>query len=166
MKLKIFIIALSAILLLSLAACTSNGNEGDGTSETTAGVFEPDLAALREKMITDFQATDAINVETEMLLNLYGIAAEDVAECAAYMTMDGVFPQEVVMIRATDAAAASRIEAALNTRIAEVKNQSQSYDPENYALAQKCRVALRDTYVTMFLSPHFDEMTALFNGTK
>ena len=167
MKIKsILLIALSALLLFSLVACTGDGADTTAPDGSTDTPFTPDLSALRDKMIADFEATDAINIETDMLLNLYGIAAADVAECAAYMTMDGVFPQEVIMIKATDADAAARVEAALNNRIAEVKTQSQNYDPENYALAQKCKVAVRDTYVTMFLSPHFDDMTALFNGTK
>lgn len=178
MKIKnILLIMLTLALLVGLISCTTpSGNADDGNENTdnnssdNAGdestPFAPDLNALRDKMIADFGAVDPVKFESELLLDLYGIAAADVAESACYMTMDGVFPDEIVMIKASSADAAARISAALETRLSEVKLQSESYDPDNYALAQKCKVASRDLYVTLFLSPNFDLMTQLFNSAK
>ncbi len=166
MKKRLLAALFAAIMILSLASCTGNG-EGSGSSENTeATLFAPDLNALRDKMIADFKGVDPVPFEGDMLLDLYGIKAEDVAQSACYMTMDGVFPQEIVMIEATSEEAAARVAAALGKRIEEVKIQSESYDPENFALAQKCKVGTRGVYVTMFLSPHFDAMTELFNSAN
>lgn len=163
---RLFAAFFAVFMILSLAAC-GDGTQGDGTEETTEAVrFAPDLAALRTKMMADFEGVDPVPFEGDMLLDLYGIKAEDVAESACYMTMDGVFPQEIVMIKASSEEAAARVAAALEKRIEEVKIQSANYDPDNYALAQKCKVATRGVYVTMFLSPHFDAMTELFNSAK
>jgi hypothetical protein len=70
------------------------------------------------------------------------------------------------MIKASSKEAVARISASLENRIDEVKTQSENYDPENYALAQKCKVQTRGLYVTMFLSPSFDQMTEMFNSAK
>ena len=67
------------------------------------------------------------------------------------------------MIQAKDTDAAKRIADLLNNRLTEVKKQSESYDPDNYALAQKCSVQTKGVYVTLFLSPKYAQMTALFN---
>ena len=164
---KFFIILTMLALLVSLISCSSSdSNKTDGATTTTGTPFTPNLASLREAMITKYGVEDAITFESDVLLDLYGIVAEDVAESACYMTMDGVFPQEIIMIKAANEEAAARIVTALEKRISEVKIQSESYDPENYALAQKCKVAKRDIYVTMFLSPNFDEMTQMFNSAK
>ena len=167
MKLKSFlIIVLIFSLLTCFISCSSTKENGDSTSNTTDAPFAPDLSALRSAMIEKFGATDAVEFDSDVLLDLYGIAASDVAESACYMTMDGVFPQEIIMIKATNEESLAKIAEALEKRIADVKIQSQSYAPENYALAQKCKVEKRGLYVTMFLSPNFDEMTTMFNSAK
>lgn len=172
MKIKSFLlIILSIALLMSFAACSNtapsnqDGN-GDGGNDEDAADFAPDLAAMRDQMISKFGGEDPISFESDVLLDLYGIAASDIAESACYMTMDGVFPQEIIMIKAQNEDALARISASLENRINEVKIQSESYDPQNYALAQKCKVASKGLYVTMFLSPHFEEMTETFNSAK
>lgn len=76
--------------------------------------------------------------------------------------MDGVFPDEIVMIKATDADAAKRIEEKLNKRLEEVKVQSESYDAENYALAQECKVIKEGNYVALFLSAKHADMEKIF----
>lgn len=168
MKIKnILLIILTLAVLLSFASCSAPSDSGDTDApDTDSAPFAPDLSALRDKMIADFSSEDAIPFESDVLLDLYGIVEDDVAESACYMTMDGVFPQEIIMIKAANEQALARICEALENRIADVKLQSESYDPENYALAQKCKVATRGLYATMFLSPHFDEMTESFNSAK
>ena len=49
-------------------------------------------------------------------------------------------------------------------RLAEIKNQSASYDAENYALAQKCKVTKVSTYVTLFVSAKHEDMQKIFDS--
>lgn len=159
--------------LICMGTFTACGEDADGETKTTvenADNNDPktprqiDVAALKDSIISDLEVSDSIDVAADLLLDLYGIAAEDVAESAGYMTMDGVFPDEVIMIKAVDEAAAGRISDALNRRLEEVKIQSANYDPENYELAQKCTIQSEGVYVVMFLSPHYDRMTELFQN--
>ena len=167
MKLTKWIAAMLAVMaMLSLCACTvvvDTNENGEGEKKDENKTVEIDLGALKDKMIADLEIADSVDVATDMLLDLYGIDGADVADSACFMTMDGVFPDEVIMIKAKDADAAKRIADLLNNRLTEVKKQSESYDPDNYALAQKCTVQTKGVYVTLFLSPKYAEMTALFN---
>ncbi|MBQ2943335.1 MAG: DUF4358 domain-containing protein [Ruminococcus sp.] len=151
---RIFSIVLAALCLLSLAACTDSATK------------DIDIAAVKEQIITDLAIEGAMDVESDRLLNLYGIAAEDVAESACFVTIEGVFPDEIVMVKATDADAAKRVAESLNTRLDEVKVQSQSYDPENYAIAQECQVLTEGNVVALFLSPKHAEMEEIFSSAE
>ncbi len=165
MKRQLIAIFFVAVMLIFCVSCNTTENGGDTSADTTAGVtFEVDLSTMRQNMIDKFEATDSISVETESLLDLYGIKGEDVEESACYMTMDGVFPQEIIMIKATSKEAADRVAASLENRLSEIKAQSQNYDPENYALAQKCKVENNGEYVTLFVSAHNEEMSKMFWG--
>lgn len=160
-------VVLATLCLLSLCACSvvvdTSEDENQKDSQKDKAPAEVDLGALKAEILSDLGVTDSVDVATDMLLDLYGIDAADVADSACYMTMDGVFPDEVIMIKAKDADAAGRVAQKLNARLDAVKIQSESYDPDNYALAQKCSVQTSGVYVTLFLSPNYARMTELFN---
>lgn len=149
---RVLSVLLILILALSLTAC------GEDTSKAI------DIAAVKEQIITDLAIEGAMDVESSRLLNLYGIEEKDITASACFVTMDGVFPDEIIMVNATDAEAVERIEEKLNARLDEVKVQSQSYDPENYAIAQECEVITEGLTVALFLSPDHAAMEDIFNS--
>ena len=150
----------SILMALSFAACSSGSEEAKNDAQTVT----VDLAAVKAQMISELAPADPIDLQADSLLNLYGIAADDVVSAACYTTMDGAFPEEVIMVEAKDADALSRIEEKMNNRVAEVKVQSQNYDPENYAIAQKCEVQKNGNYVAMFLSPDYEALVRIYNS--
>ncbi len=149
---KIIALVLAVLTIFALTAC------GGGSAK------EIDIAAVKETIVTDLAVEGSMDIDASRLLDLYGIAAEDIEESACYITMDGVFPEEIIMVKAVDGDAAKRVEEKLNTRIEEVKVQSQSYDAENYALAQECKVIKEGNYVAMFLSAKHAEMEDIFTN--
>ena len=68
------------------------------------------------------------------------------------------------MVEAVDSAAAQRIQEKMENRLKEVKNQSQSYDAENYALAQKCTVETTGNYIALFLSAKYEDMQTIYHS--
>lgn len=150
---RVFCVLFALLMILSLAACG-----GDDSSKVI------DIAAVKDQMIADLQIEGAMDVDASRLLNLYGIAEEDITESACFVTMDGVFPDEIVMVNAIDNDAVERIEEKLNARLDEVKVQSQSYDPENYAIAQECHVITDGLTVVLFLSPEHEAMEEIFSN--
>lgn len=150
---KFIAVIIAALGLLAFAACGSNG--GDANKDI-------DIDALKDKIITDLSVNEAMDVDAIKLIDLYGIEEKDIEKSACYVTMDGVFPEEIIMIKAADADAASRIEEKLNKRLEEVKVQSESYDAENHKLAQECKVIKEGNYVAMFLSAKHADMEKMF----
>ena len=100
----------------------------------------------------------------ERLTDLYGIAQSDIASAGCFITMNGSFPEEAIMVEAKDSAAKGRIVSALNTRLADVLVQVESYDPDNYALAKQCKVISKGNYVALFVSPKHAAMESAFYG--
>ncbi len=150
---KTFILILAFLALFSFSSCGGGESSGD-----------VDLAELKNQMVADLSIENANDIPTESLMNLYGITADEVAAQASFTTMSGSFPDEVVMIKAKDENAGNSVAEKLETRVEEVKVQSENYDAENYALAQKCRVLQSGVYVAMFLSPNYDKMAEIWNG--
>ena len=139
------------VMMLSLVAC------GSGAPR------EIDIKSVKEQIVSELSIEGALDLASDRLLALYGIEETDILESACFVTMGGVFPDEIVMIKAVDEDAADRIEAKLNTRLDEIKVQSQSYDPENYAIAQECKVLREGTVVALFMSAKYADMEAIFN---
>ncbi len=148
---KIISILFAVFMMLSLFAC------GGETAK------EIDIKAVKEQIISDLSIDGALDLAPERLLALYGIEEADIFESACFITMGGVFPDEIVMIKATSSDSADRIEAKLSTRLDEIKVQSQSYDPENYAIAQECKVLREGNTVALFMSAKHADMEAIFN---
>lgn len=182
------LISLAAILLaLSLALCAcgdkdtdpvedTQGSSSEQSSQTdTQGSSEDegqgadvggvDLTALKDQYLSDYNYTDVMNVETVGLGNLYGIDTSKVVASASFTsTQGGAFPHEVVMVQATDAAAATEMQNALMAHLDDIAQQAASYDPESQALAESCGVVVYDTYVGMFFTDHCSDMTETFKA--
>ena len=121
-----------------------------------------DLAAVRTDIQTQLGITDALPLETDALLNLYGIDSSWVAQSASFVTMAGTFPDEVILVEAVDETAAASIQEKLQNRLNEVLVQSESYDPDNYKAAQSCQVRVNGRFVSLILSPKQADIAAIY----
>lgn len=144
------IICLLLALMLVLSGC--------GAEPVTK-----DITAIKDTILSQLQITDAMDLPAERLLDLYGIETAQIKTSACFITMGGAFPDEIVMVEATDAAAAKAVAEKLNARLADVKNQAQNYDAESYALLEKCKVTTTGTYVTLFISAKSEAMQSIFD---
>ena len=145
---KIICLLLSLMLVLS----------GCGAEPVTK-----DIIAIKDTILSQLQITDAMDLPAERLLDLYGIETAQIKTSACFITMGGAFPDEIVMVEATDAAAAKAVAEKLNARLADVKNQAQNYDAESYALLEKCKVTTTGLYVTLFISAKSESMQSIFD---
>lgn len=147
------IICLLLALMLVLTGC--------GAAPVTK-----DIAAVKDTICNQLTITDAMDLPTERLLDLYGIEAASVKNSACFITMGGAFPDEIVMVEAVDAAAAKTVAQKLEARLADVKNQAENYDAESYALLEKCKVSTTGLYVTLFISANSEAMQSIFDNAK
>lgn len=156
---RIVCLMLAVFCLMGLCACgdKSSSDEGSGTARENINITE-----IKDTIISEIGIEGAYDMDTAMLLNMYGIEEADVEECASFTTMDGVFPDEIIMVKATDKDAADRVEEKLETRLEAVLTQSQNYDAENYAIAQKCKVIREGEVVALFISANHETMQEIF----
>ncbi len=148
---KRWILLLAALLFL-LSACSA------------AKTPDAPLADILQEIVSGTGITGEIPVDETNLTALYGIGGEDVAECACCITMNGIFPDEILLIRASSDEAAQRIVKSLEARLDEVKNQSKNYDPGSYEIAQKCRVERTGDYISFFVSAKHVQMRAIYQA--
>lgn len=123
------------------------------------------LSEVRDTVLQEMNIQEPFLLETEALMNLYGIDAQWVASSAGFVTMNGTFPDEVIFVEAADEASAEQIRTKLQGRLDEVLVQSQTYDAENYALAQACTVMVDETYVCLILSPNHEQIAELYRSS-
>lgn len=123
-----------------------------------------DLSAVCVAMTSQMGITDGFTLDTSALMGLYGISADYVKQSCGYVTMSGTFPDEIIMVEAVESAAADAVQACLQTRLDAVLVQSQTYDAENYAAAQKCSVARNGLFVCLILSPKQADLAAIYSA--
>ena len=126
-------------------------------------VSSVDLAEVRDAMIAELEASDPFNLEVAALLNLYGISEDMVVQSGSFVTMAGTFPDEIIMVEAVDEAAAVLVLEKLQNRLNEVLVQSETYDADNYAAAQKCQVRCNGLYISLILSPKQETLAAIYD---
>ena len=146
-------IPLAFLMLLVLCACAGQSQAPDVP-----------LADILDEIITETGITGQIPVDTVNLTALYGIVSDDVEESACCITMNGIFPDELLMIKAVSEDGADRVEQCLSSRLAQVMNQSKSYDPESYEIAQKFHVVRYGQYVSLFVSARHEQMNELYQA--
>jgi len=125
-------------------------------------VPEPQPPDVCASMVTAAGVTEPMYLDTDAFANLYGIDPSWVAQSAGFVTMSGVFPDEVAIFEAVDAGAAAQIAACLQTRLDEVMVQAETYDPDSYAKAQQCSVVTNGNYVRLLLSPKQAELAEAY----
>ncbi len=146
------------------ASVTSEAPASEGNTPSVNTASEVSLPQVRSAILQKEGINDAMLLEADAMSGLYGIDSSHIKQAAGFVTMSGTFPHEIIMIEATNAQSAASIEAALNTKLGEVMNQARSYDAENYALAQKCKVYKKGNFVSLFLSPKQAEMNDIYSG--
>ena len=148
----------------TVAPTTTTAAPTTTTAAPTTTAKTVDLSALSNQIISKAGVEGAMPLPKERLTDLYGIAQADIASAGCFITVNGSFPEEAIMIEAKDSGAQSRIVSALNTRLADVMVQAQNYDAENYALAKQCNVITAGNYVALFVSPQHAAMESAFNA--
>ena len=113
-------------------------------------------------MVTAADISDPMYLDIDAFTNLYGIDPAWCAQAAGFVTMSGVFPDEVAVFEAVDADGAVKIADCLQKRLDEVMVQAETYDPDSYAKAQQCSVVTNGNYVRLLLSPKQEEMAAAY----
>jgi len=157
---RIICLILALMCVFCFFGCTEDKDAKNDNSQNKK--VEIDLKALGDKIITDLKIEDTFELNGDQIISKYGIEEADYKEAVCLMKMEGVFPDEILMFRATDGDALERIEEKLSGRLEAVLKQSKDYSPEDYKIAQKCSVVTEGDYVVLFVSSQHESMQELF----
>lgn len=150
---KIFALLLASVLLL--AGC-GGGETGDKTPVNI------DV----NKLYTDLEALDMpemVDINGDMMLSLYGIEQADVKQAKVTVCSDGLRADEIWLIEAVDADAASRVKALADNRMAQKDAESVTYSPDQNAIVKKALLKVEGNYVFYITSPDVDRMAEVVN---
>jgi predicted flavoprotein YhiN len=149
---KLLAVLLAATLLFTLAAC------GGGTTK------QADLGKVMTDMKTKITNKDMMDLSKDDLMTNYGIEAADVKQFAAYIDSTGTKGDEIVFLEGKDADAAKRIKEKLDARYKQKEVEMKDYLPEEYAMLKKCSINQDGNYVSMIVSPQYEELSKIYNA--
>lgn len=144
---RLMAIVLAAVLLLGLAACGGGGKNAD-----LSGVYESMEATLPDMILAD---------ET-LMLNMFGIKAEDCEQVVVAFCGDGLKADEVWLIEAKDTDALERIQGLAENRVKAKAAETEFYLPDQYAVVQEGEIITQGNYLALLVSPDVDTLKGLF----
>lgn len=148
---KFLSLLLAVTMLCSLAAC------GGGTKQA-------DLSKVMADMKTKITNKEMMDLSAEDLMPNYGIDSADVKQFAAYVDSTGIKGDEIIFLEGKDSDAAKQIKEKLDARYKQKETEMKDYLPEEYAVLKKCGVNQNGNYVSMIVSPQYEELNGIFNA--
>ena len=146
MKKQLTALALSALLF---AAAASGCNQ---TETNTSAQQDPDPAALASALLEGGSFDDQLaETDQQAAMAVLGLDPEQVDQCTAYMGT-GATPEEVAVIRATDASAAKEVAQDLDAHLQQLESDYASYAPDEVPKIQKAVVEVKGRTVVLCVS--------------
>lgn len=142
-------IFLLCFCLLLISACSSR--------------LDINLSEVMDELEKQESLSDMMELDSSDLTDLYGISPEDVEQFEGKILSDGIHPDEIVFIKAKNFQAAARIQDALTNRWESKGNEAKDYNPDGYALIQKCGVRMDGNYVAMIVSPDYEALNSTYD---
>ena len=154
---KIFVLALMAVMMLTLAAC---GGEKEAAAPANEEVqAEVVLSEVLGKMVFE---GDTMELGAGEMLDLYGIEEADMKQFAAKVNVTGIDCDEVVLVEAVDAEAAGRVKTCLDNRYQAKLNETENYLPDEYAIIKECAVTQNGNFVAMIVANNAADMVSVY----
>ena len=150
-------------LLLALLLCGCGENTPPAATTvpvTTVPAAPVDLQAVYNGMAASLP--EMVAMDEMMCLNLCGIRKEDCLQMIVTKCADGLRADEIWLIEAVDDAAMERLMKLTTSRLESLKQQTQSYSPEQYAVVQKAVVLRSGKYLAFIVAPNSAELAELF----
>lgn len=145
---KIITVAVAMVMCLSLLA-------GCGSKDVN-------LSDVMTKLNSDYSLSLVTLSSVDELDTYYGIKSEDVKQFAAEIDSTNDAPKEIVLIEASDADAASRVEDALTSRLNSIMATYNSYSPDQVDMVKACKVTKDGNFVSLIVADKAPDMLNLY----
>ena len=141
---------IAVLLLVALLA---------GCGSTAKNVNMEELYAALESV----GMPEMVSLKADMMLDFYGIKAEDVKQAVVTVCSDGLRADEVWLLEAVSADAAAKLKGLAENRLKQKDAESVTYSPEQNAIVKKAFLTVEGNYVILIVSPDVEAMTAKVN---
>ena len=158
---KIIIAIVMIIAMLSLVAC---GGDTSNTTDAPENVSTVDMPEVYDSFAS--YLPDMVILEEKAMMNQYGVDATKCTQVIVANCNDGLKSDEIWLIEAVDATAAAEIADLAQSRIDREKEETQSYNPEQFAIVEKAEIIEDGNNVVLIISPDVDTLVDLYNNAK
>ena len=145
---RIFAVAVALVLCLSLLA-------GCGSKDVN-------LNDVMTKLNSDFSLSLQTLSSADELNTYYSISTDDVKQFAAEIDSTNDAPKEIILIEATDADAATRVEEALTNRLNSIMATYNSYSPDQVDMVKACKVTKDGNFVSLIVADKAPDMLNVY----
>ena len=146
---------IAAILVIAgLSACSAQQAE------------LPEPGQLFETIRQAVRLPEMVDVAADMLEANTGIAAGEYAGAAYYIPMDSIMPEEIILIRAADAAAALDIQEKLESYLDYRVESARVYLTEHMPVLQAGIVRRDGLTVSLIVSEQVSEIVSVYENWK
>ena len=145
---RIFAVVVALVLCLSLLA-------GCGSKDVN-------LNDVMTKLNSDFSLSLQTLSSVDELNTYYSISTDDVKQFAAEIDSTNDAPKEIILIEATDADAATRVEEALTTRLNSIMATYNSYSPDQVDMVKACKVTKDGNFVSLIVADKAPDMLNVY----
>lgn len=186
---KIFAVILSAMIVMSLAAC---GNSGSGTNskaesvssaastesskaessqsesknESSGNSSEENsiLKTALEKVKAEVELpSDMADFDARRLKRVFGITDEQAEDFSGAICTDGLRQDEFIYVKAKNETAAKEIADKLQNDWQSKYNVIKNYDPDQVKIIESAKVETNGLYVSLVISEKADQIKQIYN---
>ena len=147
---KLICVLLSLVLLLGIAGCQSEA-------------VEMDMQAVYEEISQSIELPQMLELDASLMLDYCGIKAADVKQAVVVICADSLRTDEIWLLEATDADAASRLMSLAEKRLKKKGEESITYSPEQYKVVEKAQLIQAGNCIALLVSPDAEAMAQVFN---
>lgn len=143
-------ICLITVLLMGMTACQSD-------------TVEMDMQAVYADICEAVQVPQMLELNESLMLDYCGIKAEDVSQAVVLICADSLRTDEIWLLEAVDADAASRLVELAEKRLTKKGEESITYSPEQYKVVEKAQLIQAGNCIALLVSPDSEAMAQIFN---
>lgn len=188
---KVFTVILSAMIVMSLAAC---GNSDSGTAsktesvssaassesskaesskaesknESSVGETSTESSVLKtalEKVKAEVELpNDMSDFDAKRLKRVFGITEEQAEDFSGAICTDGLRQDEFIYVKAKDEAAAKEVADKLQNDWQSKYNVIKNYDPDQVKIIESAKVETDGLYVSLVISEKADQIKQIYKN--
>lgn len=187
---KIFAVILSAMIVMSLAACGNSGSGTDSKAESVSSAASTEsskaessqtesknessgnsseensvLKTALEKVKAEVELpSDMADFDARRLKRVFGITDEQAEDFSGAICTDGLRQDEFIYVKAKDEAAAKEIADKLQNDWQSKYNVIKNYDPDQVKIIESAKVETNGLYVSLVISEKADRIKQIYNN--